>query len=317
MHKSIDQTYLSLLSYLPNPVYIKSISGTFLFVNDPFLELLNLKEDQVIGKQINDFLIPSIVKKSERSDASLSKETPIKDFVLSLKTHDKLEKIIQIKKRLANLPELGECIICMMNDISQFVQYEKELEAKHRELRRQQGKLKELAQIDPLTGIYNRRAFYDRSDELLKYAGIGGLDVGVLMFDLDNFKQLNDSYGHAVGDEVLLRFTKAVSECIRDSDIFARMGGEEFALLLPDSSLHSTARIAERIREHVENTRVKVNEATLYYTTSVGGTMWRQDDISIDKSLSRADKCLYNAKKAGRNCVKFCFDEKELKTGTA
>lgn len=294
-----------LLDELPSPVYVKDSSGVFIYANGAFLSLMEQPLEAVLGKRIQDFNSSSLNVKSHHSDMSLTRETPESEIVTNLIRSNGDEHIILARKRLFDLPNGETGIICILNDISQFVRYEKELEEKHRELRRQQGKLKKLATIDPLTGIFNRRAFYDKAKEIISYADVGDLEVGVLMFDLDKFKNLNDTYGHAVGDEVLVRFTKILSDCIRGSDIFARLGGEEFALLLPDTNERAVRAIAERIRERTAETPVMVNQEPVYYTTSVGGTMWRNDEKSIETALNRADERLYKAKEDGRNLVRF------------
>jgi len=309
-----------LLDELPVPVYLKNRQNVFLYANAAFVELMDVCKDEIIGKSVEDFADPLIAVKSAHTDEALlaeihkkepSGENLVKEFILTLTKKDKSELIIQAKKRLINLPGIGECIMCILNDISQFIFYEKELEEKHRELRRQQSKLKELASLDSLTGIFNRRAFYDKAKEMIDYAKVGDLDVGVLMFDLDQFKKLNDTHGHAAGDEVLRRFTRVVSDCCRTSDIFARLGGEEFALLLPDTSEAATRQIAERIRKRVEMNTVVINDKTVKYTTSVGGTMWAAHEDKIDRTLSRVDRYLYRAKEAGRNRVQFTLAAEE------
>lgn len=299
------------LDEMPCPVYLKDSEGIFIYANAAFLELIELPESRIIGKCVDDFADPQTAIKSKTTDMAVTQDSKNNDFVTTHLKKDKSELIIQAKKRLITVPEYGQCIMCVMNDISQFVQYEKELEEKHRELRRQQGKLKELASLDPLTGIYNRRAFYDQAKEIIDYAKVGDLDVGVLMFDLDNFKDLNDSYGHAIGDEVLLRFTKVVSDCCRTSDIFARLGGEEFCLLLPDTPEGAVRTIAERVRDRIEKTSVMVNGEPIHFTTSVGGTMWVAHETKIDSALNRADNYLYEAKNSGRNVVQFILENED------
>lgn len=300
-----------MLDELPTPVYLKNSDGIMIYANASFIELLEIPQEQIIGHRVEEFASPEAALKSNSTDEELKQDEKRNDFVLTHVKKDKSELIIQAKKRLVTLPEFGQCIMCIINDISQFVQYEKELEEKHRELRRQQSSLKELASLDSLTGIFNRRAFYDRAKEIIDYAKVGDLEISLLMFDLDKFKDLNDAYGHAVGDEVLLRFTRVVSDCCRSSDIFARLGGEEFCLLLPDTPENAARNIAERIRERVEKNAVMVNGEPVHYTTSIGATMWVPSETKIDSTLSRADKYLYQAKTSGRNIVQFILANEE------
>lgn len=300
-----DAASIWVLDQLPVPVCIKRSDDIFFYANKAFATLLGQPLEKIIGKPILDVVSASAASRSAHSDTFLTPENPEREIIATNIRKDGSENIIQVRKRLIDIPGHGTCILCTLNDISQFVLYEKELEEKHRELRRQQGKLKELATIDPLTGIFNRRAFYDQAAEIISYAAVGELDVGVLMFDLDKFKNLNDTFGHATGDEVLIHFTKLVADCIRTSDIFARLGGEEFGLLLPDTDVKATQLIADRIRQRTEKTAVKFNDRSIHYTTSVGATMWQPSEKRIDPSLSRADTLLYQAKQAGKNRV--CF----------
>lgn len=305
MTGTFDAATRWLLDQLPVPVCIKARDDTFLYANKAFATLLGQPLEKIVGKPVLDVVSASAASRSAHSDSFLTPENPEREVIATNIRKDGSENIVQVRKRLIEIPGQGYCVMCTLNDISQFVLYEKELEEKHRELRRQQGKLKELASIDPLTGIFNRRAFYDKSEEIIRYAEVGELDVGVLMFDLDKFKNLNDTFGHATGDEVLIHFTRIVTDCIRTSDIFARLGGEEFGLLLPDTDAKATLVIAERIRQRVERTAAQFNCRSLNYTTSVGATMWMPSEARIDPSLSRADTLLYQAKQAGKNSV--CF----------
>lgn len=287
--------------------------GVVVFANDAYLALLNSKEDRVIGHKagLQSALFQPV--RSESDNLSQSGPTPEAEVLCKLVADDVKECMVLGKPKLIIDENGSEHTLWSLCDISLFVSYEQELEDKHRELRKQQSKLKELAAIDPLTGIANRRSFYDKSEELVTYAEIGDLEIGVLMFDLDNFKNLNDTHGHAAGDEVLIAFTKLLEDCVRGSDVVARLGGEEFAILLPDAPEVATRRIAQRIIDRTGETKVKYGELEISFTTSVGGTMWMSGEDKIDIALNRADKNLYIAKDNGRNQLKFesCQFEKD------
>ena len=275
------------------------------YANEAYLSLLNSKEDRVIGHKAGPQSNLFQAVRSEADNLSEPKQKPDCEVLCKLVTADAKECMVLGKPKPVTDKNGNELILWSLCDISLFVSYEQELEDKHRELRKQQSKLKELAAIDPLTGISNRRSFYDNSQELVTYADIGNLEIGVLMLDLDNFKALNDTYGHAAGDEVLIEFTKLVEDCIRGSDIFARLGGEEFALLLPDAPESATRRIAQRIIERTAKLQVQHGEHEISFTTSVGGTMWMSGENKIDIALNRADNNLYAAKNNGRNQLHF------------
>lgn len=157
------------------------------------------------------------------------------------------------------------------------------------------------ARTDPLTGADNRRNFFRRASELLERSERRDAPFSVLMFDLDHFKLINDTYGHHVGDQVLRLFAKTVMVEIREDDIFGRLGGEEFALVLTGAD-DATLRTAERLREVIDKLRVVSGGDEVSFTTSIGVAHYESDG-SIEELLSRADKALYGAKQSGRDRV--------------
>ena len=160
---------------------------------------------------------------------------------------------------------------------------------------------KTAALTDPLTGLYNRRGFVEGADQLLVAQARRRLPVSVLLFDLDNFKRVNDRFGHAVGDETLKLFASVVSTSMRVNDLIARLGGEEFAALIP-GSLEDAVGVAERMRVAFENAGRAVAGHYLGATVSVGVACGERV-ADIDALLAEADQALYAAKAAGRNRV--------------
>ena len=305
MRGAFNDELWDFLQNFPTPMCMEDDECVVVYANEAYLSLLNSKEDRVIGHKAGPQSNLFQAVRSEADNLSEPKQKPDCEVLCKLVTADAKECMVLGKPKPVTDKNGNELILWSLCDISLFVSYEQELEDKHRELRKQQSKLKELAAIDPLTGISNRRSFYDNSQELVTYADIGNLEIGVLMLDLDNFKALNDTYGHAAGDEVLIAFTKLVEDCIRGSDIFARLGGEEFALLLPDAPEAATRRIAQRIIERTAQIKVQYGEHEIGFTTSVGGTMWMNGENEIDIALNRADNNLYAAKNNGRNQLHF------------
>lgn len=172
------------------------------------------------------------------------------------------------------------------------------------ERKRKEGELQRLATTDPLTGALNRRAFTERSVIEGDRARRGDYPVSVVICDLDHFKTINDTHGHASGDLVLKTFTAIVQEMIRPSDALGRIGGEEFAILLPGSDAAAAMRVAERVRTRFEGTLVLVaGGAELAATASFGVAAW-EGDQSLEAAMQAADAALYAAKAAGRDCVK-------------
>ena len=159
------------------------------------------------------------------------------------------------------------------------------------------------ATVDLLTGILNRRAFFTNSELALNLAIRNATPVTMLMIDIDRFKLVNDTYGHAVGDSVLRAFAQNVSLHIRPHDVFGRIGGEEFAVLMIDSEAGG-ARVAERIRASTENQHEGL-PAGLRYTISIGAFTCIPHSVSdLTTLLQRSDEALYQAKNDGRNQVR-------------
>jgi len=156
---------------------------------------------------------------------------------------------------------------------------------------------------DPLTGVANRRGFLERGERLLMRARFARGPMALIMFDLDQFKRINDRYGHHVGDEVLTAFCKVATSHLRPSDLFGRIGGEEFASLLPDTGLEDAIWLADRTRAAIDAASHHVGGHSIHATVSVGVAFFNDAAADLTGLLETADEALYRAKKAGRNRV--------------
>lgn len=164
--------------------------------------------------------------------------------------------------------------------------------------------MRELAVRDSLTGTYNRLYLRKRLGEELLKAQMESEELTIVMFDIDHFKKINDTYGHLFGDKVLKHLSDLVNGLIRNTDVFARIGGEEFIILLPNTSLIQAGRMIERIREKIADTVIKDNAVSALVTVSFGISNYPHDSSSIVDLLRNADNALYVAKNSGRNCVR-------------
>ena len=164
--------------------------------------------------------------------------------------------------------------------------------------------IQELARTDDLTTIPNRRAATETLQTRLMDLGRYAEQFGLLMFDIDHFKHINDRWGHDAGDRALIEVSHLVRVLLRQTDFFARWGGEEFLVLLPYANEDETCTVAEKIRASVANQDFHLGTATTSITVSVGATTVRQAD-DMEKALRRVDEALYEAKNAGRNKVVF------------
>jgi diguanylate cyclase (GGDEF)-like protein/PAS domain S-box-containing protein len=171
------------------------------------------------------------------------------------------------------------------------------------ELKEMERELMRLATRDPLTGVANRRHFLEQIVIELARSKRFGKPASFLMLDLDHFKDINDTYGHAIGDAVLKHFAKMSRQKLRRIDLFGRLGGEEFGILLPGSDIIGAQQFAERFRCHIADTPAVTDKGPIAFTVSIGVTEFDPEDSLPDSILARADVGLYRAKAGGRNRV--------------
>lgn len=168
---------------------------------------------------------------------------------------------------------------------------------------RMQGELENMARQDCLTRIYNRRYFLELGGREVARASRNGYPLSLVGFDVDHFKRVNDSYGHEAGDIVLMRLAALVRDRVRETDIFGRMGGEEFAILMPDTGLDGARHLAENLREMIASDRITHKNILLSCTASFGIACHTDENDSLDALLRLADCSMYKAKSMGRNRV--------------
>ena len=191
-----------------------------------------------------------------------------------------------LRCRVAALPGGGRMLV--YSDVTDIVRNAQEMER--------------LATTDGMTGIYNRRHFFTLADHEWARARRYGRPLAFLMIDIDHFKSINDKFGHSVGDDVIVRLAKLARELKRDSDVLARIGGEEFALLLPETDLKQAEVVAERLRSEVASAPFVASQ-NLATTISVGCACASLEMADIADLMKAADVALYEAKQVGRNRV--------------
>jgi len=163
--------------------------------------------------------------------------------------------------------------------------------------------LESQASRDSLTGLVNRRYFLAEANQQLQAAHRSPQALALLIIDLDHFKQVNDQYGHLAGDEVLVAVVDALSQHLRTADCLGRLGGEEFALLLPATTLSEAMETAERLRQATAALHLDIQGHPVLPTVSIGIALLQKDDLSLSKLMHRADLAMYAAKTQGRNRV--------------
>jgi diguanylate cyclase (GGDEF)-like protein len=166
---------------------------------------------------------------------------------------------------------------------------------------RSERRLRDLAMNDQLTGVLNRRGFFETSaDRLAKLSG-KSCEIAVALFDIDFFKIINDKYGHPAGDKVIAEFAARAIGVVREGDILGRIGGEEFALLLPDTTINDARLIVDRVRAAFGDAPILHDNVEITATASAGISVGHVQGAVLDRLISAADSALYAAKKAGRN----------------
>lgn len=180
----------------------------------------------------------------------------------------------------------------------------KEKERLSKELTKSNKKLEKLATLDFLTGIGNRRYYFDLGEKAFALAKRDNQFLSIITIDIDDFKEINDKFGHQVGDDILKLVANNMKLHIRKSDILARVGGEEFSIILPKSDLEDALIIAEKVRETLNSIVYEHNNIKVSVTASFGvSQIIYQSDTDLDDIYARSDKALYKAKSSGKNRV--------------
>lgn len=161
-----------------------------------------------------------------------------------------------------------------------------------------------MATRDELTGLYNRRHMNEMLQHAIKHMERTGRSFSLCILDLDHFKQVNDTHGHIVGDDVLRHFARLARQTLRDTDVLARWGGEEFLMLLPETRQELGLIAVQRIRQQLQDFAIAPSVPALRTTFSAGLTEFRLGE-TIEQAIERADHALYDAKNGGRNCTRY------------
>ncbi|MDJ0783476.1 MAG: GGDEF domain-containing protein [Desulfosarcinaceae bacterium] len=205
--------------------------------------------------------------------------------------------------------ELGRLNLTYEQLVLQYKSAKESAENLARELQKANQKLRQLATTDGLTGLYNHRTFQDLLEKRVGEANRHKRHLTLALLDLDNFKQVNDGYGHSVGDAVLKAVSAKIAGMLRREDIFARYGGEEFAVILPETEIKGAMQLADRLRKAVAQMVLNIKGASLSVTVSIGLSSNLPHLGKCDKAdlIDASDKALYMAKSAGRNAVRIAL----------
>jgi len=284
-----------LLAALGDGVFGLDREGRCSFINPAALQMLGYASDEVIGIDLHALF------HHRRQDGSVypeadcpvvrtykDGETRHTEDWFTCKDGSGLPVLLTVTPVISGGNREG--VVVVFSDISERLRFEHELRTQ--------------ATTDALTGLPNRRHFLRELEiELNRIRRHPEMCSAVLMVDLDHFKNVNDRYGHSVGDLVLKHFADELMRLSRRSDKLGRLGGEEFCLLLTDTLANQACQMANRLCSRIAGSLVHVNGIDLRYTVSVGVAMLQPGDVSVDSALARSDAALYQAKAAGRNCL--------------
>lgn len=283
-----------LLDAAGEGIYGVDEQGRIIFINPSALVMLGLTEKEAMGKNSHELF------HDRRLDGQ---DYPIDECPLHLTLVDgRRREIDEVFIRRNGEPFFVHMVATPVVDDGRRVGAEVvfvDISAR----KAMEAELTRLATTDALTGIANRRYFMVQAETELARVQRFGQVAAVMMLDLDFFKKINDTYGHAVGDAVLVAFAGVMRHAVRKVDYLGRLGGEEFAILLPGSSLDDAGKLAERLGKATALQTVTAEGHEISVTVSIGIARMLATDSSPDLALARADAALYRAKAAGRNCV--------------
>lgn len=312
--------------------------GTILRVINDSIDIGGLKPGQMLAqfitpddrRKLDDFLKDLLEKKAVfNREFALQKNDQTLPLVLFAVTDNKTILIIGIPKgepavtfidlyeELASMQgvmadglrkeirtytgtNLGAEVIRLNKEL---VTLQREVVRKNAELERLSGEIQKLSISDPLTGVYNRRGFFEIGVREIARVKRFGYHLSIIIVDIDLFQQINDTYGHGVGDAVLVETAKRCREQTRKVDIIGRYGGDEFTVLLPETQMAEACLVADRLRTAFQKP-IKLDQQEFSVTISLGVAGLKEDMTELPDLLDKADHALVRAKEAGRNCVK-------------
>jgi diguanylate cyclase (GGDEF)-like protein/PAS domain S-box-containing protein len=299
----------TLLANLPAGVIIvDAVTKTIEKVNNAASVLFGAPEEQIIGRRCHAFLCPAAEGACPICDLGKEVDNAEKEMLCADGSRRSVLKSVK-RIHMQSKEKLLECFV----DISDRKHAENELlrtkdslAVTNQELKLVLAREEQFARTDPLTGVSNRLRFFEFSEHEFQVAARYQHPLSILMLDIDHFKQVNDTFGHAAGDQALRLIARAAQAQLRSTDVLARYGGEEFVALLSATDAAQAGLVAERIREHIAALVVETTKGNTQVTVSIGIASITPADASIDTVIQRADEALYAAKQAGRNRVVGC-----------
>lgn len=296
---AVEQQLQSTARTLPDPIFVIDKFGKYLDVIGGKERSLYHSGDFLINKYLHDVLPESLADTFMQTISEAIEDNSLKTMEYQLGPKDIIGSPLDGPKSA----QWFEGRVYPIKDQSGGINSVVWLAINITERKQLEKQLKELSEKDALTGAYNRRYFTQIFDKEFAIAQRYKNKLSILLIDIDNFKEVNDTYGHGGGDAVLKRFVIFCEEILRESDLFSRYGGEEFIVMLASTPSLGAAIIAERIRANIEEMSVTYKKQTIKFTISIGISLVLDTDTNSNAVLTRADSALYQAKKNGRNRI--------------
>lgn len=294
----------------PSMYFTADENGSVLSVNKFGISQLGFTPEELIGQPIINIFHPDD-KEGVRLQIESCLENPQRTVQIEARKVDKNGRIRWVRESACAVRDVEGHLVVLVtcDDITKRKQAEDELrhanrslQAAHKELQQMFEHEQVLARTDVLTGLFNRRHFFDLAVREFNGSLRYKRQLALILFDVDGFKKANDTFGHGFGDETLIKISQAAKSQVREVDILARYGGDEFVILMPQTNAEQAFLLAERIRKAVETADIDVEGIALSATISLGvAEIAPAIDSSVESIISRADKALYQAKQSGRN----------------
>jgi len=293
-----NEAYRKILQYIINSKNTLSLlirGREAYFASRSFLQLFGVESVEELNSKFSSILDMFSISDEDLKQLNITlnshQECSLYSYMMSLKEKDRIITLQDIygdlRKFYVNIAKMNKNY-CLVN-LTDFTNIDKEIKS-----------VVERIYIDGLTKIYNRNKLEEVFEYEVKQYKREQHPFCIALFDIDHFKNFNDTYGHIVGDEILVLLTKTIHENIRESDLFVRWGGEEFVILFTNTTLQDALKSAEKLREVVESVE---HDIAGNITVSFGLTEFKEDD-NINTLFLRADAAMYEAKKSGRNCIR-------------
>ncbi|MGD7036600.1 GGDEF domain-containing protein [Methylotuvimicrobium buryatense] len=286
-----SRMFETILASAPDLIFSFNLEGRFIYANKQLKDLFGLSMEEMVGKNYYDLDLPIAaelhgqIEQVIRSKESVSREAPYTPFSGKLVWHD------YVFTPVFNNEGDVESVVCIGHDVTERRASEHDNWTK--------------ANYDSLTGLPNRSLFTNRLEEYVKHSHRAGSSIALLFIDLDYFKEINDRYGHEVGDSLLKHAAERIHSCVRESDTAARLGGDEFIVILANlQDPRHVESVAEKIQQRLAEP-FQLGNHTLQISASIGVSLSLQDTTSANELVNHADAAMYASKNNGRNQVSF------------